>query len=156
MQYRDRRTAHPSLSLRDHVSSRSPSKRSQTHCSIFAVTVNEHHPRRNRCRGRTKARAVVFPKRDPGRPNASECDIAFENDRYPMVSRKHAEFRWQDGKWYVVDLGSSYGTYVQGRQITQPLSISAGASIQFGTDGPVMTVVWFEAPFEQSEINFGA
>src|SRR5829696_5541706 len=88
--------------------------------------------------------------------NASECDIAFDNERYPMVSRKHAEFRWQDGKWYVVDLNSSYGTYVDSGQVTQPRSITAGTSIQFGTDGPVMKVVWFEDPFEASELKLDA
>lgn len=34
------------------------------------------------------------------------------------VSRKHAEFRWEDDELHVVDLGSLNGTYVTGRQST--------------------------------------
>ncbi len=73
-----------------------------------------------------------------------ECDIAFPRDEYPMVSRKHAELRWNDGKWFVVDLGASYGTYVDGRRVSAPERIRAGQTLQFGTDGPKLRVVWFE------------
>src|SRR5437879_5665637 len=61
-----------------------------------------------------------------------------------MVSRKHAELRWHDGKWILVDLNSSYGTFIDGRRVTAPERISAGQRLQFGQDGPVMKVVWFE------------
>ncbi|MEP7214381.1 MAG: FHA domain-containing protein [Acidobacteriota bacterium] len=83
--------------------------------------------------------------------DASECDIAFDNERFPMVSRKHAEFRWQDGHWFVIDLNSSYGTFLNGSQVTEPVPIAAGASIQFGVDGPIVRVVWFEAETETFE-----
>jgi pSer/pThr/pTyr-binding forkhead associated (FHA) protein len=32
-----------------------------------------------------------------GRDVSAECDIAFENKKYPMVSRKHAELRYENG-----------------------------------------------------------
>lgn len=83
--------------------------------------------------------------------DASECDIAFDNERFPMVSRRHAEVRWQDGRWFVVDLNSSYGTFLNGRQVMQPSPIAAGASIQCGVDGPVVSVIWFEAETETFE-----
>ena len=53
----------------------------------------------------------------------SVCQIVFESERYPMVSRSHAELRWDDGKWYIVDLGSSYGTYLAGARISQPVRV---------------------------------
>src|SRR5204863_2090991 len=64
---------------------------------------------------------------------------------YPMVSRKHAELRWHDGKWILVDLNTTYGTFVDERKISEPERIAAGQRMQFGQDGPVMKVVWFEA-----------
>ena len=76
--------------------------------------------------------------------NASECDIAFDNVTYPMVSRRHAEFRQEDGKWFVVDLNSSYGVFVNGQRVSSPQPIAAGSSVQFGTDGPELIVIWFE------------
>src|SRR5438552_7923156 len=77
--------------------------------------------------------------------DSGECDIAYDSAVYPMVSRKHAELRWHDGKWVLVDLNSTYGTFVDGRKISEPERIAAGQRMQFGQDGPVMKVVWFES-----------
>ncbi|HKX84531.1 MAG TPA: FHA domain-containing protein, partial [Pyrinomonadaceae bacterium] len=82
---------------------------------------------------------VVLVGRDP-----SECDVAFEKDSYPMVSRRHAEVRWHDNKWWVNDLGSSYGTFLNERPVSSPQVLSFGDAMRFGTDGPTVRVVWFE------------
>lgn len=76
--------------------------------------------------------------------DAFECDVAFDGERYPMVSRKHAELRWHEGKWLLIDLNSSYGTYLNGQRIAAPTQIATGGRLQFGQDGPVLKVVWFE------------
>jgi len=73
-----------------------------------------------------------------------ECEFAYDSALYPMVSRKHAELRWNDGKWFIVDLNSSYGTYLDDVRITAPALIRAGQTLRFGEDGPLMRVVWFE------------
>jgi ABC transport system ATP-binding/permease protein len=78
--------------------------------------------------------------------DANECDIAFDNAQYPMVSRKHAEIVNHNGQWLVVDLGSSYGTYLNGQRIAAPTPIAMGGGIQLGTDGPVFRVIWFDGP----------
>jgi ABC-type multidrug transport system ATPase subunit/predicted component of type VI protein secretion system len=80
--------------------------------------------------------------------DAFECDISFESSEYPMVSRKHAELRFQSGNWFLFDLNSSYGTFVDGQKVSAPHRISAGNRLQFGTDGPIMRVVWFEVAHE--------
>ncbi len=73
-----------------------------------------------------------------------DCDIAFPGDAHPMVSRKHAELRWDNDRWYLVDLNSSYGTFLDGRRISVPEKLRAGQVVQFGTDGPRIKIVWFE------------
>ena len=77
-----------------------------------------------------------------------ECEIAFDSAQYPMVSRKHAELRWNDGKWFVVDLNSSYGTFLDEVRVSAPTRLRAGQTIRFGEDGPLMRVVWFEVLIE--------
>jgi ABC-type multidrug transport system ATPase subunit/pSer/pThr/pTyr-binding forkhead associated (FHA) protein len=79
-----------------------------------------------------------------GRDVSAECDIAFENKKYPMVSRKHAELRYENGNWILHDLNSSYGTFVDGQRISAPQTLAVGNQIQFGKNGPVLRVVWFE------------
>jgi ABC transport system ATP-binding/permease protein len=77
--------------------------------------------------------------------DAGGCDISFSGDEFLMVSRKHAELRWQNGRWFLKDLNSSYGTFLDGDRVTDPQPLSGGNRIQFGTDGPVLRVIWFEA-----------
>ena len=86
--------------------------------------------------------------------NAVECEIAFENTQFPMVSRKHAELRHQNGKWILIDLKSSYGTFVDENQIFVPTEINVGSRLQFGQNGPVLRVIWFEVTAEPSGYNF--
>ena len=83
-------------------------------------------------------KAVVRVGRDP-----FESDLAFDNAKYPMVSRKHAEIRFIDGAWFVVDLGSSYGTFLNGEKFSGGREISVGQKMQFGESGPVFRVVRF-------------
>src|SRR5512141_3300852 len=87
--------------------------------------------------------AIIRVGRDP-----KDCDIAFDSNTYPMVSRKHAELQWLDGTWFAVDLNSSYGTFVDGQRLAGPYPLTAGSSIQFGESGPVVSVVWFEVVAE--------
>jgi ABC-type multidrug transport system ATPase subunit len=86
------------------------------------------------------SKPVVLVGRDAG-----ECDIAFDRAKYPMVSRRHAEFRCENGTWIVADLNSSYGVFVNGERIGSRYQIAAGNKIQFGSDGPTVVVIWFDA-----------
>jgi ABC-type multidrug transport system ATPase subunit/pSer/pThr/pTyr-binding forkhead associated (FHA) protein len=87
--------------------------------------------------------SIVRIGRDPG-----ECDIAFESSVYPMVSRRHAELQSSAGKWFITDLNSSYGTFLNGTRISGTQPIGVGSLLQFGESGPIMRVVWFELPAE--------
>jgi hypothetical protein len=49
------------------------------------------------------------------------------------VSRRHAEFFFRDGRWFVKDLDSRYGTFVNGRQVKEaPACLEPGSKVQFG------------------------
>ena len=59
---------------------------------------------------------------------SSACQIVLGDD---TVSRRHAELRYEDGRWLLRDLGSSNGTYVNGRCVTEA-EVRAGDVIHLG------------------------
>ena len=71
----------------------------------------------------------------------TECEIVFESEKWPMVSRKHAEFRVDGGRCLLVDNGSRYGTFLDGRPISGPTEVKGGARAQFGPGGPVLRII---------------
>ncbi|HEY0003501.1 MAG TPA: FHA domain-containing protein [Pyrinomonadaceae bacterium] len=77
--------------------------------------------------------------RDP-----ATCQIVFDQREWPMVSRKHAEFRLREGRCMLADVGSRFGTFVDGQRIAEPAEVRQGARVQFGAGGPVLRVVRFE------------
>ncbi|HEX8707096.1 MAG TPA: FHA domain-containing protein, partial [Pyrinomonadaceae bacterium] len=92
--------------------------------------------------------------RDP-----AECHIVFNQSEYPMVSRKHAEFRFKEGRCLLADINSSFGTFLNGQRVMQPTEVRPGARVQFGAGGPLMVVARIEAttpppaPVELSEME---
>jgi ABC-type multidrug transport system ATPase subunit/pSer/pThr/pTyr-binding forkhead associated (FHA) protein len=81
--------------------------------------------------------------------DAVECQICFDSAQYPMVSRRHAELRFEGGQWLIQDLNSSFGTSMNGQKIMAPTAVAVGSSIQFGSGGPVLRVVWFGEDAQQ-------
>lgn len=66
-----------------------------------------------------------------------ECEVSFDPQRDIDASSRHAELRTVDAGWVLVDLGSSNGTYVEGRRITEtPIARGMPVSIDFGPGGP--------------------
>ncbi|MDI7246859.1 MAG: DUF3662 and FHA domain-containing protein [Bacillota bacterium] len=59
---------------------------------------------------------------------SGSCDIVIEN---AGVSRRHAEIVREGGRFYVVDLGSTNGTYVNGRKVSKQL-LADGDLVNFG------------------------
>jgi ABC-type multidrug transport system ATPase subunit/pSer/pThr/pTyr-binding forkhead associated (FHA) protein len=84
---------------------------------------------------------------------STECDIAFDRTVYPMVSRRHAELQFHNGVWYVSDLGSSYGTFLNDEPVAAPLPLVEGGRIRVGTSGPVLRVVLIESPAVQQSAH---
>lgn len=84
-------------------------------------------------------KALVVAGRDP-----QSCDIVFEQAAWPMVSRRHAEFRLKNGRCLLVDANSSFGTYVNSQRVAEPVEVTIGSSIQLGAGGPLLLVVHLE------------
>lgn len=87
--------------------------------------------------------------------DGSECQVVFDQKEWPMVSRKHAEFRLRDGKCVLADTNSRFGTFLDNQRMTEPLEVRAGQAAQLGAGGPVLRIVRIElAPSEQSAQSF--
>ena len=82
--------------------------------------------------------------------DAVECDVVFDKAAYPMVSRRHAEFRFESGAWVVDDLNSTYGVLLNGDKVGPARAIAVGNKVQFGPDGPTLVVIWLDAVHQPS------
>ena len=67
-----------------------------------------------------------------------ESDLQLDPDVDLAVSGRHAQFSFQDGRWFLSDLGSLNGTILNGERITGPVPLHHEARIQFGEDGPIV------------------
>lgn len=56
------------------------------------------------------------------------CQVVLGDE---TVSRRHAELRFRDGRWMLRDLGSSNGTYVNGRRVVEA-EVRPGDLVQLG------------------------
>jgi len=70
-------------------------------------------------------------------PRSASKHIVIQN---PFVSREHAEIRFVDGKFHVLDLGSKNGTYVNGEQLerSQPHVLKDGDVIGLAEDAVLL------------------
>src|SRR5690349_19278969 len=105
------------------------------------ITLSEEKPGGAASNEITYDKPVIGVGRDAG-----TCDIVFAKEQFPMVSRVHAEIRWHDGRWYLVDQNSSYGTFLNGERIMAPFPLTIGSRIQIGQSGPVLKVLRFDTP----------
>ena len=66
-----------------------------------------------------------------------DCEVSFDAHRDIDASSRHAELRPLDAGWVLVDIGSSNGTYVEGRRVTEaPVAANAPVHVEFGPGGP--------------------
>lgn len=72
-----------------------------------------------------------------GRTPDNDLDI-----NHPLVSRRHLGIEWRGHAWYLLDLGSTNGVFVDGRRITE-LPITATTQVLLGdaVTGPPVTVL---------------
>ena len=96
-------------------------------------------PRRRTTKSRGRAVVIVEPKETKGAryPLADEmtlgraagCTITLD-DTY--ASQLHARLFQRDGALHVEDLGSTNGTYVNGRKVDNPVAVKPGDKVKVG------------------------
>ena len=87
-----------------------------------------------RLRARLRRRGVGLP--EPSRlaqarlviGRSSACQLVLADD---TVSRRHAELHAEEGRWLLRDLGSSNGTWVNGRRVIEA-EVRPGDLVQLG------------------------
>ena len=67
-------------------------------------------------------------------------DLRFDLRNDLDVSSEHGQIREQAGAWFVVDNGSTNGTYVNGEVVRNEAPIKDGDIIAFGRNGPTVEV----------------
>ena len=77
-----------------------------------------------------------------GRDASSEVHLTHDK-----VSRQHAKVDFERGRWWITDLGSRNGTYLNGKLVTQATALDADNEITLSNAGPVLKV---------SVVDFGA
>jgi RsiW-degrading membrane proteinase PrsW (M82 family) len=81
---------------------------------------------------------IVTIGRDPS------CTIVIDSQHYGMVSRRHAELRHAPASrgsgeyWWICDLNSANGTYVNQHPLQGCQILQSGDRLSFGQDGPVL------------------
>src|SRR5215469_4166347 len=67
---------------------------------------------------------------------APDCEVQVDDD---IVSRNHAEVRYEKGIWWIWDLDSSNGIY-SGKERFDRISVRNETTITLGVDGPKVTL----------------
>lgn len=71
-----------------------------------------------------------------------ECEVQVQDAH---VSRRHAQVSVDRGQWFIHDLQSSNGLYVEGQQV-ETAPIGAGIRVRLGADGPSLLIEPAAAP----------
>lgn len=79
-------------------------------------------------------RTVFLGRLDPAHGVFPDVDLSFEGGKKSGVSRRHARIQHQESHFFVEDLGSSNGTYLNGRRLTPyvPCPLHNGDELQLG------------------------
>lgn len=75
---------------------------------------------------RPQHEALIGRKEGPYTTVLAECDL---------ISRKHGKFMQRGRDWYIIDFGSTNGTYVNDREVpaNTPVKIAVGDMVDIGT-----------------------
>ena len=83
----------------------------------------------------TFSRSSIILGRDP------RCDLQLDPHEDVQVSSKHALLSHGDDAWWLRDLGSRNGTFVDGRRIEGDVQVGTSNVIRLGPQGPEMKVL---------------
>lgn len=77
------------------------------------------------------AQAEIVLGRDPG------CEIPLTDD---TVSTRHAQLTYHHNQWWLEDLASTNGTFLNGTQVSMPTVITSGDEIKCGATRMVVNL----------------
>ena len=75
------------------------------------------------------------------------CEVRLSDT---AVSRFHAEIWFSDGQWWILDLQSANGSFLDGKQVERAPILTLGR-VQLGDDGPVLRLTVEDAAAEEAE-----
>ncbi len=104
-------------SVKTHIGS-NPGTKTDGFAAEVVVLTGDGEPERVRLR----PQGHVFGR-------SEDADVPIDD---PYASEFHARLGVQDDKVIVHDLGSTNGTYVNGRRVTSPRSVVRGDTVQIG------------------------
>lgn len=68
----------------------------------------------------------------------SNCQVRFDDDSFPTVSRRHAAIVKDGDRWKLVQLSQTNSTFLNGRPVTTEWYLDNGDEIQLSVGGPRM------------------
>ena len=72
----------------------------------------------------------------------ADCDVCI---KHAYVSRRHVDVVYKDGQWWVEDLQSSNGIFIDGRKVPR-LPVGCGVTFQLGVAGPRVSLESLKPP----------
>lgn len=78
-----------------------------------------------------------------------DCDVCIKNE---YVSRNHAEVTFDGDKWWIRDLNSRNGIFVEGRRVERA-PIHSEVNVRLGIQGPFVSFEIEQPPKQQPEIG---
>jgi hypothetical protein len=104
--------------------------------AIDGTTVSEYQ--RVRVSWQADGRARVADFRQPfiiGRD--SDADVRLMHNK---ISRHHARVHFEGGQWWIADLNSRNGTYLDGARLTEPAPLGSNSEVALFKGGPPIVI----------------
>lgn len=83
-----------------------------------------------------ESQKIIIDQVELGRDG--NCQVRFDDETFPTVSRRHAAIIKEGDKWKLVQLSQTNSTFLNGRTISSEWYLENGDEIQLSTDGPRM------------------
>jgi soluble lytic murein transglycosylase-like protein len=105
--------------------------------------------------GSLQGTASLSPKAVIRIGRGEDCDVRFDARLDARVSTHHAEIRFEDGQYVVVDVGSTNGTLVNGK-LVRTHRLRSGDKIAFGAQGGPEVRFDIEDSFRRNGVQHGS
>jgi pSer/pThr/pTyr-binding forkhead associated (FHA) protein/S1-C subfamily serine protease len=77
-----------------------------------------------------------------------DSSVVVRGEAARVASVRHAELRFENGAWFLADLSSKNGTFLNGKRVSTPAAVKQGDVIRLGESGPEYRVATVAAELE--------